>query len=214
VTAWGVSERDAFLSFCPDLLEYLRSPERPSLLAKIYGFYTIKIKNNTTGEVERKLDLVVLENLLHSVGESFIVFWPLLAISLIAVSFVLDFTHPRELDIDRQYDLKGIPTRIQSKPGENTLLDGDWMNSTIDNRVLLYSHSKSLLRQALANDTQFLASHGLIDYSLLVGIDDTKKELVVGLIDTLGVYNLAKLLENKGKVRSSVFGLKFRGWSI
>lgn len=70
MTAWGVSERDAFLSFCPDLLEYLSSPDRPSLLAKIYGFYTIKIKNVKTGQIEQKLDLVVLENLLHSVGES------------------------------------------------------------------------------------------------------------------------------------------------
>lgn len=68
--------------------------------------------------------------------------------------------------------------------------------------MLLYSHSKSLLTQAIRNDTEFLSSHGLIDYSLLVGIDEKKQELVVGVIDALSVYNLAKLLESKGKVRA------------
>ena len=58
-------------------------------------------------------------------------------------------------------------------------------------------HSKTLLRDALANDVQFLSKMGGIDYSLLVGV--SKTELVVGLIDTLGVFNTLKRLENQVK---------------
>ena len=43
-------------------------------------------------------------------------------------------------------------------------------------------HSKTVLTLAITNDTQFLSSHLIMDYSLLVGIDDQKKELVLGII--------------------------------
>lgn len=71
------------------------------------------------------------------------------------------------------------------------------------------------MRNALLNDSNFLSKAGNIDYSLLVGVDgkyaslmrsspliprkDSRKELVVGLIDTLGVFNTLKMLESAGK---------------
>ncbi|KAM0747524.1 SAICAR synthase-like protein, partial [Meredithblackwellia eburnea MCA 4105] len=177
VTAWGVSEKEAFLQFAPELLGYLMAPERPSLLAKIFGFYTIKTKNLKTGEV-RKLDLIVMEHLFHS------------------------------QTITRQFDLKGIASRV-AKPkstasskdnaSKETLWDADWLSGSLQSRLLIYSHSKTLLRDALLNDSQFLAKCGNIDYSLLVGVNDTTHELVVGLIDIISVFNLAKMLENAGK---------------
>jgi hypothetical protein len=36
--------------------------------------------------------------------------------------------------------------------------------------------------QAIQSDTQFLAGQSVMDYSLLVGLDETNKELVVGII--------------------------------
>lgn len=36
--------------------------------------------------------------------------------------------------------------------------------------------------QAINNDVTFLASQSVMDYSLLVGLDETKSELVVGII--------------------------------
>lgn len=66
-----MSERDAFLTFAPSLLDYLEQTQRPSLLAKIFGFYTLKTKNLKTGEVV-KLDLVVLEHLFHSQSTVFL----------------------------------------------------------------------------------------------------------------------------------------------
>jgi hypothetical protein len=47
------------------------------------------------------------------------------------------------------------------------------------------SHSKTVLTQAISSDTQFLASQSVMDYSLLVGLDKERRELVVGII---GMY--------------------------
>jgi hypothetical protein len=38
-----------------------------------------------------------------------------------------------------------------------------------------------------------------VDYSLLIGVDDSSKTLVTGLIDMLSVFNISKLLESKSK---------------
>jgi hypothetical protein len=38
-----------------------------------------------------------------------------------------------------------------------------------------------------------------MDYSLLVGVDDEKKELVVGIVDFIGTYTWYKKIENRGK---------------
>jgi hypothetical protein len=67
VTVYGISERDSFLNFAPQLLEYLMHPERPSLLAKIVGAYQIKIR---LGKETKRLDLIVMENILHGRSES------------------------------------------------------------------------------------------------------------------------------------------------
>lgn len=46
----------------------------------------------------------------------------------------------------------------------------------------VHEHSKQLLKKAIMNDTEFLASRNIMDYSLLLGIDETKKELTVGIV--------------------------------
>lgn len=56
---------------------------------------------------------------------------------------------------------------------------------TCDDPLYIMSHSKTLLSQAISNDTQFLASQSVMDYSLLVGLDKERRELVVGII---GMY--------------------------
>lgn len=43
-------------------------------------------------------------------------------------------------------------------------------------------HAKRLLRGALYNDTKFLADINVMDYSLVVGVDSVKNELVVGIV--------------------------------
>ncbi|GAA5986930.1 hypothetical protein JCM10908_000958 [Rhodotorula pacifica] len=159
----GFSELESLLVFAPKLLDYLEHPERPSLLAKIFGIYTVKCTDATTG-YRFKQHLVVLENIFHG---------------------------------------RGIATRTTKSvtEGENvaqstTGWDGDWL---LQSQLLIRPHSKALLREALANDVKFLSEQGNIDFSLLCGVDDSRGELIVGLIDILGVYNALKLLEHQAK---------------
>ena len=46
----------------------------------------------------------------------------------------------------------------------------------------LREHGKRMLRAMLFNDTKFLQSVNVMDYSLLVGVDDQSNELVLGIV--------------------------------
>ena len=48
--------------------------------------------------------------------------------------------------------------------------------------LFIRPHSKVVLSKAIHNDSEFLANHSVMDYSLLVGIDEVNFELVVGII--------------------------------
>ena len=54
----------------------------------------------------------------------------------------------------------------------------------------LREHGKRMLRGALWNDTKFLESVNVMDYSLLVGVDDQSSELVLGIVGELRSYSL------------------------
>jgi 1-phosphatidylinositol-3-phosphate 5-kinase len=43
-------------------------------------------------------------------------------------------------------------------------------------------HFKRVLRHSLWNDTLFLAKMNVMDYSLVIGIDEENKDLVLGII--------------------------------
>jgi hypothetical protein len=60
--------------------------------------------------------------------------------------------------------------------------------------------AKRILTEAIATDTRFLAAQSVMDYSLLLGIDKSTKELVVGIVDSIGSYDLWKTIESKGKL--------------
>jgi 1-phosphatidylinositol-3-phosphate 5-kinase len=59
-----------------------------------------------------------------------------------------------------------------------------YVSVTCDDPLYILPHSKTVLTQAINNDTQFLASQSVMDYSLLVGLDKDCRELVVGIIGT------------------------------
>lgn len=51
-----------------------------------------------------------------------------------------------------------------------------------DAPLFIRAHSKAVLSKAIHNDTEFLSTNMVMDYSLLVGIDEAKMKLVVGII--------------------------------
>ncbi|KAG0353418.1 hypothetical protein BG005_007289 [Podila minutissima] len=175
VSSWNIAEKDELLKFAPKYFEYMeQTHEAPTVLAKIFGFYTFKIKNGTSGQI-MKIDVLVMEHLFYN------------------------------QKITRTFDLKGIQDRhAGSKPnttggGSTTLWDGDFIEGRYKALLLIHSHSKKIIRESLLNDTEFLAGANIMDYSLLVGVDDERKELVVGIVDFIGAYTWAKRIESKGK---------------
>lgn len=48
--------------------------------------------------------------------------------------------------------------------------------------LYVLSHSKTVLRDALQRDASFLERNAIMDYSLLVGLDDKRNMLVLGII--------------------------------
>jgi 1-phosphatidylinositol-3-phosphate 5-kinase len=71
-------------------------------------------------------------------------------------------------------------------------------------------HSKKLLRSSVHNDTLFLARQNVMDYSLMMAIDENRKELVVGIIDCIRTYTWDKKLESWIKDRGFAGGNKNR----
>lgn len=164
VTRWTLTEKEALLDFAPSYLEYMLQAGGPTALAKIFGFYSLKYKNVASGKTMR-MDVLVMEHLFH---------------------------HTPTHTLTRTFDLKGIPTRW-NVPGSTprpegttpVLWDGDWLEGRNESTLLLHAHCKPILVDAIARDTAFLARSNIMDYSLVVGVDPTRRELVVGLIGRL-----------------------------
>uniref|UniRef100_D8Q809 PIPK domain-containing protein n=2 Tax=Schizophyllum commune (strain H4-8 / FGSC 9210) TaxID=578458 RepID=D8Q809_SCHCM len=105
--------------------------------------------------------------------------------------------------VEKAFDLKGIQGRkvkaAQSQQTAKTLFDGEWIEGQQRTLTLLRPHSKAVLREAIRADAEFLAKSNIMDYSLLLGIDNEKKQIACGLVDTIGSYTFAKTLEYKAK---------------
>ncbi|KAJ3039702.1 1-phosphatidylinositol-3-phosphate 5-kinase [Rhizophlyctis rosea] len=169
---WTIVEKDALLMFAPRYFEYMgNSDKNPTILAKIFGFYTIKQKNLQTGQVV-KMDVLIMEHLFAGVK------------------------------VSRKFDLKGIPDRhcVTRKQLESGVMwDGEWEDGRYKQLLKLHAHSKKIIQESVWNDTEFLCEANVMDYSLLVGVNDERKELVVGIVDFIGPYTWYKKLESRGK---------------
>ncbi len=66
----------------------------------------------------------------------------------------------------------------------DVLLDENMVEFIYESPLFVREHSKKLLRTSLWNDTLFLSRQNVMDYSLMIGIDQNK-ELVVGIIGKL-----------------------------
>ncbi|CAE6510846.1 unnamed protein product [Rhizoctonia solani] len=172
VNAWNVADLQILIEMAPSYFRYIDSTHsKASVLAKMLGFYTIEVKNLETGATQTRADVLVMENLLFG------------------------------RNITQTFDLKGIKGR-KVKPGGKsgaTLFDGEWIEGASRALLLVRPHSKLILQEAVKYDAEFLAKSNIMDYSLLLGVDEEQSEIACGLVDTIGSYTFAKTLENKAK---------------
>ncbi|KAL8801331.1 MAG: hypothetical protein Q9182_004537 [Xanthomendoza sp. 2 TL-2023] len=172
------SETQTFLRFAPAYFRLMSEclfHELPSVIAKMLGFYQIIIKNPMTG-VDFNWYLIVMENLFYDRAPT------------------------------RIFDLKGSMRnrRIQSTGEQNeVLLDENMVEFIYESPLFSREHSKKLLRASVWNDTLFLSRQNVMDYSLMIAIDENRKELVVGIIDCIRTYTWDKKLEFWFKDRGS-----------
>lgn len=86
--------------------------------------------------------------------------------------------------------------KVQPTGDQNeVLLDENMVDLIFETPLFAREHSKKLLRASVWNDTLFLGRQNVMDYSLMVAIDDVRKELVVGIIDCIRTYTWDKRIE-------------------
>ncbi|RLN04676.1 putative 1-phosphatidylinositol-3-phosphate 5-kinase FAB1C [Panicum miliaceum] len=113
-----------------------------------------------------------------------------------------------ERKMSRVYDLKGSLRSRYTSGDSKVLLDSNLIEALHTKPIFLGSKAKRRLERAVWNDTSFLALADVMDYSLLVGIDEEKKELVIGIIDYLRQYTWDKQLETWVKASGILGGPK------
>ncbi|KAI9785441.1 MAG: 1-phosphatidylinositol-3-phosphate 5-kinase [Peltula sp. TS41687] len=176
-------ETQAFLRFAPAYFQIMSEAlfhELPTVIAKMLGFYRILIKNAATG-TEIKWDVLIMENLFYGRTPN------------------------------RIFDLKGSMRnrKIQSTGKQDeVLLDENMVEFIYESPLFVREHSKKLLRASVWNDTLFLARQNVMDYSLMIAVDESRKELVVGIVDCIRTYTWDKKLESWIKDRGFAGGGK------
>ena len=75
------------------------------------------------------------------------------------------------------------------------LLDENLLRVSCESPLYINQEDKEVLNEAIKRDTAFLASHQMMDYSLLAGICKEQNELVVGIIDYIRTFTWDKKLE-------------------
>ncbi|KAF7519677.1 hypothetical protein PCG10_009844 [Penicillium crustosum] len=164
-------ETQAFLKFAPAYFQIMSEAlfhELPSAIAKMFGFYQVIIKNPVTG-MEFNWFLLLMENLFYDRVPT------------------------------RIFDLKGsMRNRKVESTGERNevLLDENMVDFIYETPLFAREHSKKLLGQSVWNDTLFLGRQDVMDYSLMIAIDESRNELVVGIIDCIRTYTWDKKLES------------------
>lgn len=134
----------SFLEFAPHYFQHISNmleSNQPSCLSKVLGFFQMSVRS------EWQIDVVVTENVFY------------------------------DKQLARRFDLKGTGRSVgrggppDVKDATNVLLDDQLKQSIFFRPLIVPPDDRQNLIQALMSDTAFLSSVGVMDYSLLLGID-------------------------------------------
>lgn len=177
------AEFDSFINFAPSYFEYMAQAlfhDLPTVLAKIFGVYQIIIRSTQKSQ-PIKMYVLVMENLFY--GREF----------------------------DKFFDLKGsMRNRKVAETGKanEVLLDENMVEYIYETPVFVREHSKRMLRASLYNDTLFLTKMNVMDYSLVIGLDEGGNTIVAGIIDYIRTYTWDKKIESWVKARAATSNIK------
>jgi hypothetical protein len=173
------SEKQSVLEYAPEYFKYVSASVGEggkSCLAKMVGIYQVQIEypNGRAPSFGKDglMDLLIMENLFHG------------------------------CEVQSIYDLKGserdrYANETEPRNGGPTVLLDDNLRELIRTSPTLVSPAAFLrLQQSLCDDTNFLASLGVMDYSLLVGFNRIQQKLIVGLVDYVRQYTWDKQVES------------------
>ncbi len=167
----------------------------PSALAKILGAYKIKLKYSKSNKIEN-VYIILMENLFYGKNDN------------------------ETNNTIKSYDLKGSKSnRYISKKDlkmNQVLPDTNFKIDFNGEALVLEKNMFELLRVAIHNDSLILSKMNVVDYSLLLIIDENEtinneinmenknnfniKTIRLGIIDYIRKYTWDKQLEHVGKV--------------
>mmetsp|Transcript_15753 Transcript_15753/g.17834 ORF Transcript_15753/g.17834 Transcript_15753/m.17834 type:complete len:171 (+) Transcript_15753:278-790(+) len=114
------------------------------------------------------------------------------------------------------FDLKGnLRNRYVASPTpESVLLDVNFFETMEGVPITLSESAKTDLLEAIEFDTLMLQQAGIVDYSLLVMVpkgcesndDDVIKQIRIGIVDYLQLYNYRKIIESSVKRAAMLAG--------
>lgn len=183
-------EKASFMEFAPAYFEHMAraaASGRPTTLAKVAGVYSIAMRTQGGAPAgaapgpggqgggpfrDGTIDVLVMENIFY------------------------------DRQISRIYDLKGSErSRFNADAAANPQdagavhLDDNLRRSNLQAPLLVQQGLLRSMEAALWRDTSFLAGLGVMDYSLLVGVDRESNTLLVAVIDFIRTYTWDKQLE-------------------
>ena len=161
------TEVDSFVTFANGYFSYLKSmvgEQKPTALAKVLGVYRIGFRNTITNQTMKE-DVLVIENLFY--------------------------THKCSKVFDLKGSLRNRYMQSNNKDSE-VFLDENLLEYIGETPIFLRPHAKSVLACAIENDSAFLSRYLIMDYSLLVGINEESQQLLVGIIDYIRTFTWDK----------------------
>lgn len=169
-------ELQMFLSMANEYFAYMAKTFEnalSSMLCKVLGIYKVSIASAIPSDADAKMCVIVMENLLYG------------------------------REVSYTFDLKGkMKGRFKSTDMggvRSVLWDRNFIEMAGGIPLPLQESAMSLLLSAIMNDTGFLAAVQATDYSMLVGYDVTKQEIVASIIDYIHKYDFMKMMEHAGK---------------
>lgn len=182
------TELKHFVTFARDYVKYCEDSlahKRPSTFVRIVGCYELAVSNSIH-------NILVMENLFYECN----------------IAYIYDLKgsmRNRKVDISPEPVDDREPEQASGEAPEKftqtttVLMDENLRHIMTMHPLYVHVHSKRVLLEALQSDTDFLRSKGVMDYSLLVGIDKDHSEYVVGIIDYVRLFDLTKEIEFRMK---------------